>query len=127
MHRVCLHWFRRDLRRTDNSALHHAVGAADQVVPVFVLSDWRHRHDWTGPARQEFLCGSLKSLAGNLADGGSRLIIRQGRADIELEKIVRETGAGAIYTNRDPDPFGKAMEKRPNTFPLSRGEQSITP
>ena len=33
-------------------------------------------------------------------------------ADIVLEKLVRETGAEAIHFNRDPDPFGRAMEAR---------------
>ncbi len=110
--RISIHWFRRDLRLTDNTALHHAITTSECVIPVYILSKWSHEHEWTGPARQEFLCGCIKSLAGDLSDIGAQLVIRQGRADAELEKLVRETGAGAIVTNRDPDPFGKAMEQR---------------
>ncbi|MDP1592424.1 MAG: deoxyribodipyrimidine photo-lyase, partial [Prosthecobacter sp.] len=112
MPRTVLHWFRRDLRLTDNTALQTATKAAGQVIPVYVLSDWKNSHGWTGPNRQQFLCGNLESLAKNLETLGSRLIIRSGKADAELERLVRETRAGAIYFNRDYDPFGREMEKR---------------
>lgn len=109
---VSIHWFRRDLRLTDNTALHHAAGASTQVVPVYILSTWKGRHDWTGANRQQFLCGNLAALAGKLEAIGSRLILRAGDAATELEKLVRETGAAAVYTNRDPDPFGKETERK---------------
>lgn len=107
-----LHWFRRDLRLTDNTALHEASTTGAQVVPVYVLSTWKHHHGWTGSKRQEFLCGCLESLSKNLEAMDSKLIVRAGDAVEELEKLVRETGAEAIYFNRDPDPFGKAVESR---------------
>lgn len=112
MPRTVLHWFRRDLRLTDNTALHHAARNAAQVIPVYVLSDWKGSHGWTGPNRQSFLCGNLESLAKNLESLGSRLIVRCGKADAELERLARETQAEAIYFNRDYDPFGREMEKR---------------
>lgn len=107
-----IHWFRRDLRLTDNTALHQAVSSAEFVVPVYVISDWKGSHRWTGPARQQFLCGCLASLERNVAAVGGQLIFRQGAAIAELEKLIGETGAGAIYTNRDPDPFGRAVEDK---------------
>ncbi len=107
-----IHWFRRDLRLTDNSALHESVRSGAQVVPVYVLSTWKKAHDWTGPLRQQFLCGCLDSLAKNIEALGSRLIISAGKAVEELEKLVHETGAGAIHFNRDPDPFGKEVERQ---------------
>lgn len=107
-----LHWFRRDLRLTDNTALHHAAESGDPVVPVYVLSTWRKEHGWTGPKRQQFLCGNLESLARNLETLGSRLVVRAGDAVEQLEALARETGASAIYFNRDPDPYGKAAETK---------------
>jgi len=110
--KTVLHWFRRDLRLTDNTALHAAARAAENVVPVFIRSAWRDAHRWTGPHRQGFLCGSLASLDANLRAIGSRLIVRSGDAVTELGRLVRETGAEAIFYNRDPDPFGRATEER---------------
>lgn len=109
---TAIHWFRRDLRITDNTALAAAVAAHDHIVPVYIVSEWKGDHHWCGAPRQSFLCGCLASLAKNLETKGGRLIIRQGRADDVLEKLARQTQADAIYFNRDPDPFGRAMEKR---------------
>jgi len=107
-----IHWFRRDLRITDNTALAAAAQSASAVIPVYILSNWKNTHGWTGSPRQEFLCGGLKSLAQNIGRSGGRLVIRQGAAVTELERLVVESGAHAIFFNRDPDPFGRAMETR---------------
>jgi deoxyribodipyrimidine photo-lyase len=109
---TAIHWFRRDLRITDNTALAAAVAAHDHVVPVYIVSEWKTEHHWCGAPRQAFLCGCLESLAKNLEAKGGRLIIRCGRADEVLEQLARQTDAEAIYCNRDPDPFGRAMEQR---------------
>ena len=110
--KVVIHWFRRDLRLTDNPALAAAARDGEQVVPVYIQSAWKGSHRWTGPHRQEFLCGSLAALDANLRAIGSRLIVRRGDAVEELEKLARETGAVAVYFNRDPDPFGRETEAR---------------
>lgn len=110
-YRIVIHWFRRDLRLTDNTALHHAVQAAESVVPVYVISDWKGSHLWTGANRQQFLCGCLASLEQNIAHAGGQFIFRRGHAAEELEKLIKATKAEAVYTNRDPDPHGIAMEK----------------
>ena len=109
-HRTVIHWFRRDLRLTDNTALYHAAQAAEFVVPVYVISGWKGAHPWTGPNRQQFLCGCLASLEQNIAHAGGRLIFRRGNAADELERLIRETKAGAVFTNRDSDPHGIATE-----------------
>jgi deoxyribodipyrimidine photo-lyase len=91
-------WFRRDLRINDNTALSKAVERAARIVPVYILSDWRESHRWTGSHRQQFLCGCLHSLAGNLASLGGQLIIRQGEAVDELAQLVRETELKPSFT-----------------------------
>ena len=111
-HRLAIHWFRRDLRILDNSALHAAGSASVGVLPVYVASDWKDAHLWTGPKRQAFLCRNLASLAKNLETLDGRLVVRTGTADAALEKLIVESGADALYFNRDPDPFGRAMEAK---------------
>ena len=111
-HQTAIHWFRRDLRLTDNTALHAVSVASEHLVPLYVLSKWKAHHGWTGPTRQHFLCGSLGSLSKNLEAAGSRLILRAGRAEDEIARLIEETGAQAVYFNRDYDPFGREVEKR---------------
>ena len=109
------HWFRRDLRITDNTALWHASRAGDEVIPVYILSSWKNHHPWTGPNRQEFLCGCLQSLSKNLEAIGGRLILRAGDPVQELEKLAQETGAEAIYFNRGTDPYSVEVQRRLET------------
>ncbi len=108
--KTAIHWFRRDFRLTDNTALNAAAAAAANVIPVYILSEWTQHHHWTGPNRQEFICDCLRVLAGDLKEIGGRLIIRHGAADDVLGKLAAETGAEAIFFNRDPDPFGRKVE-----------------
>ncbi|HET9522599.1 MAG TPA: deoxyribodipyrimidine photo-lyase [Terrimicrobiaceae bacterium] len=118
-------WFRRDLRITDNTALAIAVNRWANVVPVYILSDWRGKHHWTGPNRQRFLCGCIASLAQNLEAIGGRLVIRQGEAVKELAKLARETGAQAVCLNRDPDPFGRRVETDLHEFGGANGVEIV--
>lgn len=109
---VKIHWFRRDLRVTDNTSLAAAAADGADVVPVYVISGWRGAHRWTGPMRQEFLCGCLRSLDANLRGMGSRLIIREGDPVEGLLRLAGECGAAEIHFNRDPDPHGREVERR---------------
>ncbi len=107
-----IHWFRRDLRLTDNTALNAAAAEGNGVIPVYILSSWKGSHAWTGPGRQAFLCSCLQSLDSNLRSKGGRLIVREGSADSVLAQLILESGARSLHFNRDPDPFGRAMEDR---------------
>jgi deoxyribodipyrimidine photo-lyase len=107
-----IHWFRRDLRISDNAALRSASKSGLPVVPVYVASDWKVNHLWTGPNRQEFLCECLGSLATGLKSIGGKLIVRRGDQVDQLRDLIHETGAAAVYLNADADPFGKSVEQR---------------
>jgi deoxyribodipyrimidine photo-lyase len=107
-----LHWFRRDLRILDNTALLAASKSGSPVIPVYVASTWAGRHSWTGPKRQHFLCECLDSLGRNLETVGGRLICRHGDSVDELVRLAKEVGAKGVFFNRDPDPFGKETEAR---------------
>ncbi len=109
-YKTVIHWFRRDLRLSDNVALHRAVENSIEVVPVYVSSVWKGEHHWTGPGRQSFLCGCLESLSKNIAHIGGRLVFRRGDVREELEGLINESRAEAVYWNRDPDPHGRRVE-----------------
>ena len=123
-----IHWFRRDLRLTDNTALLAAHRAASEVIPLYILSDWENTHTWTGAKRQQFLSECLESLANNLDYLGGKLIIRQGEAVEQLLKLAEESGAEAIYLNQDVDPFGQGIEaelKKKAPIPVFSYQDSV--
>lgn len=111
-YRRVIHWFRRDLRLTDNTSLLEATSSSVEVIPIYILSDWSNGHLWTGAKRQKFLCECLSSLANNLEHLGGQLIIRQGDALSEILRFTNEINADAIFFNEDVDPFGQIIEAK---------------
>jgi len=120
-YKTVIHWFRRDLRLSDNVALHEATQQSEEVATLYISSDWDGSHSWTGAGRQAFLCGCLDSLQKNLEHIGGALVFRKGKAVEELERLIDEVRAEAVFFNRDPDPFGVAVEKEVRELCRSRG------
>jgi deoxyribodipyrimidine photo-lyase len=109
---TAIHWFRRDLRVSDNTALSAAAAAAQAVVPAFIFDDAILTAPDVGAARVSFLLRSLESLAKNLEALGYRLIIRRGKPQEELVKLARETGAEAVFWNKDYEPYARERDAR---------------
>jgi deoxyribodipyrimidine photo-lyase len=102
-------WFRQDLRLADNPAL-AAAARAGAVIPVFILDDetpglWKR-----GGASRWWLHHSLAALANDLAKRGSTLTLRRGPADKVISALVKETGARAVFWNRQYEPWAIARD-----------------
>lgn len=110
--KVVIHWFRRDLRLADNTALNEAARRAELVVPVFILEDAFRTGPDVGAARLAFLLQSLAVLRKNLKRLGCPLIMRTGRSEVELPKLCREIGAEAVFCNRRYEPYAQARDER---------------
>ncbi len=63
-----------------------------------------------GGASRWWLHESLESLHSDLQSLGCRLILKRGDAEGILQKLVRETGACAIYFTRHYEPYFAAVE-----------------
>jgi deoxyribodipyrimidine photo-lyase len=104
MNRPTLLWLRLDLRLADNPALHAAVKWNAPVIPIFIWSP-QEEGDWPpGAASRWWLHQSLRALDTQLRDIGSRLVIRRGRTLESLRRLVKETGAAAVFWNRRYEP-----------------------
>lgn len=110
--KVVIHWFRRDLRVTDNTALHEAAKRAERVLPVFILEDAFRTGPDVGAARLAFLLRSLEALSGNLTALGYPLIIRRGRSEIELPRLAQAVKAEAVFCNARYEPYAEARDHR---------------
>lgn len=101
-----IHWFRRDLRLFDNTALAAAIhDSGGAVIPLFILDDALLRGRRASPARTAFLLDSLRALDHTLGELGSRLIVRRGDALGELLALLRSCNASGVYWNRDYTPY----------------------
>lgn len=90
-------WFRNDLRVGDNPALAAATETSSSVIPLYILEDD------LGGASQWWLHHSLAALAKNLSGLGVPLILRRGKPGEILPEVIEETGARAVYWNRNYD------------------------
>jgi deoxyribodipyrimidine photo-lyase len=116
--KVAVHWFRCDLRLSDNTALHAAVKAADAVVPIFIFDPKILRAPEVSANQATFMIECLHSLAKNIEAAGGRLIFRHGEVLDEMRAVLRETRAHALYYNRDYEPY--ALERDAAAEQLAR-------
>ena len=110
--KTVLHWFRRDLRVVDNTALLEAKRAGATVVPVFVVEDSLRTGRDVGGVRVSFLMRSLESLAKNLETLGYNLIVRSGRSETVIPELAGETGAQAVFANNRYEPYAQARDRK---------------
>ncbi len=103
-----LHWFRNDLRLQDNTALAALLERCDEWLPVFVL-DPRLTNEAGGP-RRRFLFDCLGRLSADLERKGVPLLVRAGRPDDVLPRLMHETGAQILSFNEDTTPFATARD-----------------
>lgn len=100
-------WFRRDLRLGDNPALTAAVARGGPVVPLFILEP----NERPGGASGWWLHHSLTSLGAACARLGAPLVLRHGKPQEVLSRLVAETGATHLFWNRCYEPAAIARDR----------------
>jgi deoxyribodipyrimidine photo-lyase len=113
-----LYWVRRDFRLTDNPALAAAAASGRPVIPVFLNDEGVAA---LGAAPRWRLGEGVAAFAAALKDAGSRLVLRTGPALAALERLVAETGAGAVWWGRLYDPVSKARDTAVKAALKARG------
>jgi deoxyribodipyrimidine photo-lyase len=99
-------WIRRDLRLTDNPAL-HATLKAGPVIPVFILDPAFAK---TSARRRNFLYEGLSALDRDLRKRGSYLVIRSGKPLDVLQKLYREIKIETIFAEEDFTPYARSRD-----------------
>ncbi len=112
---TALVWFRRDLRLADNPALSAALDRGYAPIPVYIHAPDEEAPWSPGAASQTWLHRSLAALDANLRRLGSRLVYRRGESFTELEQMLMETGAEAVFWNRLYEPSVIARDQRVKT------------
>ena len=104
-------WFRRDLRLRDNMALHRAIMSGHPILPLFIIDPRFKSSPHFSHNRMAFLMSALDGLDRTLSQFGSQLRVRVGLPQVLLPQIARETGAAAVFHNRDYTPFAAQRDK----------------
>ncbi|GGM27638.1 deoxyribodipyrimidine photo-lyase [Paraliobacillus quinghaiensis] len=95
-------WFRNDLRLHDNPALYEAAKQGD-VLPVFIDTS-EESIQGIGSAESWWLHHSLEALKRSMKDYQTPLVIRKGRSEEVLQRLIKEVNADAVYFNHSYEP-----------------------
>ncbi len=103
---ITIHWFRRDLRLTDNAALYNALTANSNVLPLFIfdkliLDELEDKSD----ARVNFIFNTVLYLRLQLRKLKSDILIEYGDPLVVWKQLMDKYDIKAVYTNRDFEPY----------------------
>ena len=98
-----LHWFRKDLRLDDNTALSEAARDGD-VVPFYTSEPALLGRPDMAAARVRFALDSIGALAGAIREHGSTLALAHGDAAETVVTAAKAAGADAVYWNDEYEP-----------------------
>lgn len=107
-----IHWFRRDLRLHDNTALNAALESGARVIPLFIFDRRIYAGSRAAGARTSFLLEGLKKLDDALRKQGSGLLIRHGEPAIVLQQLLEAASADKIFFNRDYSPYARQRDRQ---------------
>ena len=98
---IAIHWFRQDLRITDNPSLETAA-EFDAVLPIYILDDENSQEFKMGSASRWWLHNSLQSLNESL-DG--KLSIYSQNPEIVIQELLEKYEVKAVFWNRCYEPW----------------------
>ncbi|MDG1720240.1 MAG: deoxyribodipyrimidine photo-lyase [Bacteroidia bacterium] len=108
---MVIHWFRRDLRLSDNAALYQALSNHNDVQCVFIfdkniLDKLLDKDD----ARVTFIHNQLMNIQDQLTQLNSDLKIYYGEPSEVWNTIIKELKPSAVFTNKDYEPYAKERD-----------------
>ncbi len=105
--KINIFWFRRDLRLHDNPGLYQALQEGTPVLLLFIfdkniLDDLEDNHD----PRITFLLDEITKIHTELIRKGSGILVQHGKPLEVFKELFRKYSIGAVYSNRDYEPYG---------------------
>ncbi|MBD2578961.1 DASH family cryptochrome [Oscillatoria sp. FACHB-1406] len=99
-------WYRNTLRMRDREPLDLALRSKAPIFPVYCFDPRQFgQTDWgfpkTGAFRARFLLESVADLRESLQAVGSNLIVRYGKPEEEIPRLVREYKISCVYCDRE--------------------------
>ncbi len=109
---LVIHWFRRDLRLRDNTALISALNSGIPVMPLFILDENILKRLDPDDRRMTFIFGALDELDRQLSQLGSGLKLLYGSPEQLFSRLTAEYPVRAVYTNADYEPYALQRDDR---------------
>lgn len=108
---VAIHWFRRDLRLDDNTALNAALATGLPVMCIFIfdpsiLSHLKLKND----SRITFIYDTLQKLDAELRTRGSMLRIFFDTPLNVYEQLLQSSNVRCVWCNEDYEPYARERD-----------------
>ncbi len=103
-----IHWFRQDLRLSQNPSLEALSNKVDQIVPIYIL-DPKER---MGSVSKWWLEQSLKNLNDNIERKNGKLKIFEGNPFDIIKSLFINKNIEYFYWNRLYDPYSITRDKK---------------
>lgn len=110
---VSIHWFRRDLRLTDNHGLYRALSEHGDVLPLFIfdtaiLDKLENKKD----RRVDFIHRALVDLQQQLNKAGGSFLVEHGEPEAVWKGILDRYDVKAVVVNHDHEPYAIERDAR---------------
>jgi len=103
--KTTIHWFRRDLRIKDNTALFHALSQNNNVQCIFIFDENIINELPKNDHRISFIYDTLVNINYELNKYGTSIKIFKGDPIDVFKKIILDNEINSIYFNKDYEPY----------------------
>lgn len=104
--KITLFWFRRDLRISDNKALHEALKSPHPVLPIFIFDEEITSSLPEDDGRITFIYDTLYALNEILITHSSCIYCLKGKPTDIWKQLIGEFDIDAVFANEDYEPYG---------------------
>lgn len=115
--KYAFHWFRRDLRLSDNRPLFEALQSGNPVIGVFIF-DQAILSKLNNPLdrRVDFIHQTLTTLKAQLRNLGADLLIKVGTPESVWKELLSSYSIASIYAGRDYEPYARNRDAAISTL-----------
>jgi deoxyribodipyrimidine photo-lyase len=117
---IVIHWFRRDLRLMDNTALNQALLSGFKVLPIFIFDSEILNSLEKDDRRVSFIYQALRLLNSELSTFNSGLKVFYGSPAQILEALTHNYNVKSVFTNTDYEPY--ALERDESVHKLLKNK-----
>lgn len=109
--KIVIHWFRRDLRLEDNTALAQAAETGHPVLPIFIFDvNILNRLEDKTDKRVQFIHLVLQQLHQSLIAMGSGIRFYYDSPENTWQKLISEYDIQGVFFNRDYEPYARERD-----------------
>jgi deoxyribodipyrimidine photo-lyase len=106
--KVVIHWFRRDLRLEDNTALYEAGKSGFPVLPIFIFDvNILDKLESRADARVQFIHSTLQHLQAELKKIGSGIQFFYTQPEKAWQALNEQYDIQGVFFNRDYEPYAR--------------------